>query len=375
MKICYISNSAAPSQNASSLQIAKLCEEISKSGHKLVLILPDTGYHYKNFNNFYNIKSKYKIKKLKFFRKFPQGLNYYLYSIFSILVSNIKNQDLYITRNFLVSFILCILNKKHIIEIHDDIELEGRIIKFLIKYTKFLNNNSIIKLITTTRTLKRKYIKSHKVNKEKIIVLHNSSSLNASFKIYKKINKRLNIGYFGSIYQSRGIETILNLSIKDYKNNYIIFGGDKSQIKKIKKKYPNKNLYLKSHIPYSQIKNKLDKIDICILPYSKKITVSGNVGDISKYTSPLKIFDYMKTGKLIMCSNLPVLREVLIHNKNSIFLNMNINTEIWLKNINLIKQNLNKFNKIRLNAYKYANTFNINWRVNKILSFYHKLYR
>ena len=40
-----------------------------------------------------------------------------------------------------------------------------------------------------------------------------------------------------------------------------------------------------------------------------KITVSGNVGDISSYTSPLKVFDYMKLGKLIISSNIPVLKE------------------------------------------------------------------
>ena len=48
MKICYISNSASPSKNASSLQIAKLCEYISKSGHEVKLILPDTGIKINN---------------------------------------------------------------------------------------------------------------------------------------------------------------------------------------------------------------------------------------------------------------------------------------------------------------------------------------
>ena len=46
-----------------------------------------------------------------------------------------------------------------------------------------------------------------------------------------------------------------------------------------------------------------------------KITVSGNIGDISKYTSPLKIFDYMILGKLIVCTNLPVLKKSLKINK------------------------------------------------------------
>ena len=43
MRICYISNSAAPSKNASSLQTANLCSSLKSQGHKVKLILPDTG--------------------------------------------------------------------------------------------------------------------------------------------------------------------------------------------------------------------------------------------------------------------------------------------------------------------------------------------
>ena len=41
-----------------------------------------------------------------------------------------------------------------------------------------------------------------------------------------------------------------------------------------------KNIYFQPHIPYSDIYKKLKKIDVCILPYTSKITVAGNVGDI-----------------------------------------------------------------------------------------------
>ena len=50
MKICYISNSAAPSMNASSLQTAKLCEGLSRHGNDVTLILPNTGSRNDYFN-------------------------------------------------------------------------------------------------------------------------------------------------------------------------------------------------------------------------------------------------------------------------------------------------------------------------------------
>ena len=368
--ICYISNSATPSQNASSLQIAKLCEYISKLGHQVKLITPNTGLK-KNFYKFYNIKKKhrYKVCKIKFFNKFPTGINYYLFSILSILKSNYRQQDFFLTRNFFISFILSSLKKKHILEIHDDIKIEGRIVRFLVKYIKILNFKSLIKIITTTNTLKRQF-RSYGVNKKKIFVLHNASSFKSQFKKYSKKKKKLNIGYFGSIYKSRGIEMILKISKKDNQNNYFVYGGSVKQITKLRKQTKNKNIHFFSHIPYPSVYKKLLKIDLCILPYTSKITVAGNVGNISNYTSPLKLFDYMKLGKLILCSNLKVLREVLKHNENSILIKNFTEEKNWLKVITKINGNFKKYDKIRKSAFEYAMAHDMDWRTSKLLSFY-----
>ena len=158
MKICYISNSATPSKNASSLSIAKLCETLASLGHNVKLITPNTGLLNKNYFKFYNIKNKYFLKRINFFNRFPIGLNYYLYSIIAILSSNYKDQDLFFTRNFFTSLLLSILKRKHIVEVHDSLEIEGRIVKFLVKFFKILNYQSVIKIIATTNTLKKKYV-------------------------------------------------------------------------------------------------------------------------------------------------------------------------------------------------------------------------
>ena len=76
----------------------------------------------------------------------------------------------------------------------------------------------------------------------------------------------------------------------------------------------------------------------------------------------------MKTGKLIICSNLKVIREVLENNKNSILVNDFDKLNSWIKNINLIKLNKNKFNRIRRNAYIFGNKYNNIWRVKSMLS-------
>ena len=48
-------------------------------------------------------------------------------------------------------------------------------------------------------------------------------------KIQEK-EKYLNIGYFGSLFESRGIKLIIDLSISDKENQYYIYGGSKADI-------------------------------------------------------------------------------------------------------------------------------------------------
>ena len=106
---------------------------------------------------------------------------------------------------------MSIFNKKHILEIHDDILIESRIVQILIKYFHILNYKPLIKIVTTTNALKRRY-DDYGVELKKVKVLHNASAFESKFKsLNKKKKKYLKIGYFGAIFKSRGIDLIIKL--------------------------------------------------------------------------------------------------------------------------------------------------------------------
>jgi hypothetical protein len=42
-------------------------------------------------------------------------------------------------------------------------------------------------------------------------------------------------------------------------------------------------------------------MDLLLMPYTSSITVAGDVGDITKYTSPLKLFDYLSLLEDQLC--------------------------------------------------------------------------
>ena len=364
MRISYLFNSSLPSSNPGSLQVIKTCEAIKNQSNKVFLITPNTGLN-KNIKKFYGIKNIPIIKKLKYFKTFPQGANYYLFSLFSILYAISIKTEIYITRNLFTLFILILL-KKMIIEIHHDLSNEGRIVKFLYNNLRLFNSKNIIKIIAITNSVKKYLVKDHKVDKKKITIIPSASDIKLRFKKFKS-KKNYKIGYFGSLEKSKGSEFIIKLSKLDKENHYYIYGGDTKTVLNLKKKFSLKNLNIFEYVPYNRLSHYLGKMDIVLMPSNRnKLKSIGGIGNISKYTSPLKLFDYLASGKLIISSKLKVFEEIIKNKENCIMIKK-LDTVLWLKTIKKLKDRVNEINKIKKNAFLLSKKFTYKKRAEKIL--------
>ncbi len=365
MKICYLANTAIPSSNASAIQIVKMCESFSKLNNNVLLIT--TNVSDKKIFDFYNVRSKFQITKLKKFKKFPLGIKYYLFSILSILVSLKFKPDIYITRNFFTSFLLTILGKKNILELHHGIEMESRTVRLILKIINFFNFKNLIMLLAITNNVKNYYKKKFGIKEQKFFVSPSGSSIQVNHK--KKVSKdikKLKIGYFGSLYKSRGINLILKLSQVDKDNDYFIFGNLK-QFNNIKIKFYNQNLFINDYLPYKDVSKNILEMDLLLMPYEEKIVSAGNVGNIAKFTSPLKLFDYLACGKIIMSSQIKVLEETLKEKKNVIFVRNFRNIYAWKNEIKKIKFSYEKRIIISQNNINLSKNFKMHKRAKKIL--------
>ena len=364
MRICYLSNSSMPSSVASSIQTIKMCEAFSTLNNKVFLITTNTSKATENIFKYYDVKSKFLFKKLVFFKKFPLGINYYLFSIFSIIESFKYKPQLYITRNFFTCFLLVLLRKKIVLELHHDLNTESRIVRLLVNNFRFLNSKFVKKIIAITKGVKNEYVKKYLVDPTKIKVLPSGSSIKNNFNFH--INKKfLKIGYFGSLYKSRGFDLICNLAKIDKKNKYYLY-GDTRKLSLCRMKGLFKNLYLHSHVPYREIPKNLAKMDILILPYVSDITVAGDVGDITKFTSPLKLFDYLSAGKIIICSDYKVLKEV-IDRKNAIFIKNYKKIYSWKNEIDKLSNLPQKQLIMSKNNHNLSKNYTLKSRAKKIL--------
>jgi glycosyltransferase involved in cell wall biosynthesis len=364
MKIVYLFNSSIPSYNANSLQVVNMCNELSVCGNDVTLITPNTGLK-KSISEHYGIKKSFNLIKIKKFKKFPRGLNYYLYSFLSVIRGNKIHPEIFITRNYFTLFLLILLRKKIIFEIHSDLKSEGRINNFIYSKFNLLSSKRIVNLVFITNSLKKHFCKTYNLNLNKSSVLSSASNIKNNRPSLVR-NESINIGYFGLVNNSRGFDFICKLSKIDMFNKYYIYGGTNELINSIKKKMNNKNLFINSYIPYRKIKDLMKEMDILILPYENVVTAAGNVGNISKYTSPMKLFDYLASGKVIIASSLLVLKEVLKENKNCIFVD-NLNIFEWKKEITKLKYNLNKMHIISMNNHFLSKKFTYRNRIKNLL--------
>ncbi len=365
-KIYYITYSSIPSSLPSSLQIIKICESLSKNKYEITLIKPGTGSKKISIKNYYDLKHNVNIKEFASIDSFPQGLKFYLYSFFCLFFILKKGDCITITRNYFVCYLLLLFKKKVVLEIHHDTNIEGRITKFILKYLNFMNKNHLINIVAISNSVKNLFINKFKVESKKITVLPSGSSIRINQIPKISFNRRFKIGYFGSISPSKGINTLIKLSKIDQENDYYIYGGSKEQINKIKKRNINKNLFLNESVPFAGLSKIMLKMDILTIPYTKIIRSVGEVDEISKYTSPLKLFDYLAVGKIIISSDLKVLREVISSN-NAYFVNNFENIFEWKKNILIAKNSKKKTFIMSKNNLKLSKEFDHFKRVKKYL--------
>jgi len=152
----------------------------------------------------------------------------------------------------------------------------------------------------------------------------------------KKLIK--NIYYIGSFYKRMGIDLIYKIAQKMKDKNFYLYGERK--LDKIPTNIKSADLKIFNFIKYREVPGKLKKADVLIMPHALDfVGYNSNVkDDISKFTIPIKMFEYLASGVPVFSSNLNALKEILIHKKNSIIVKNN-KVEDWVNSIRDLDNN------------------------------------
>ena len=366
MKIVYISSSKIPSRTANSIQVMKMCNAFAKNGHEVILLAPNRRrieQGVEDIYEYYGVEPIFKIKKLPKYIKRGAG---YFYDMLAAIHAKVNNPDIVYGRNINGCYYSLKLGMSVIYEAHHPLyDFNKRKIEIINQMPVFMNFKN---LIVISNALKRQYLRDNDKFQNRIIVAHDAADYDENNKkIIKLNNDYFHVGYIGHLYRRRGVEKVFKLARKMDWAYFHIIGGNENDIAYWKTKiigYNNIKLYgfVK---PGDIVKYKLS-FDALIAPYPSKI-VDKNAKNTVNWMSPLKLFEYMASGKPIITSDLPVIREILTHMENAILCDPD-NLESWIIAIKRLRENNLLRSRLGCNAKKlFLNEYTWEKRANKCI--------
>jgi glycosyltransferase involved in cell wall biosynthesis len=360
MNIIYIANARFPNEKAHGIQFAKTCESFSNFGVNLELVLPKkkTKIEEDPFS-YYDIKNKFKYKKIwapNFFPKTTFGflLSSFIFGIVSFFyVLKNKNAVIYSIDLDPVSFFLFpFLKQSYFFEMHGP------------KKNNFLNCLLFKKtkgIIAINEAVKNGLIKNFPYLKDKIIICQNGLDLKENCgkeKARKKLGIDLSkkaVVYTGSFQDWKGIETIFNAAkeLSDIEFYFVGFSREKLDL--------TDNVYLMGQREFKEMPLWRAAADILIVTGTKKDDYSFY------YTSPMKLFEYMGAKKPIVASRTPAIEQVV--SDKEVFFHEPDNAQDLADKIEYIFKNPEGAGKKSEFAYIKAREYTWNKRAKKILKF------
>ncbi len=381
MKILYFANVRIPTEKAHGLQIIKTCEALVDQGAEIELILPTRRNKYLKkigIFDFYNIEKRFKFKKIFCLDPWwlifvKQGLyikiqtTFFILSLFFYLLFKPQKADFsFYTRDEQLLSLLQFFSKKVFWETHNLSKNSGRYLKYWQKCAG---------IIAITKGLKNDLI-NRGLKENKIIVAPDGVDLkkfnppaggqNSKSEIRKEMDLPLDkkiIMYTGNLYGWKGADILAAAAEFLPTDTLIIFiGGSWFELAEFKKRYSEiKNIKILSFQKPEKIPAYLKTADVLVIPNSGREEIS------SRYTSPLKMFEYMTSGVPIVASDLPSMREIL-NDKNAVLIKPDEPQEL-ARGIKKVLQETDLSAKIATQAQKDVQNYTWQKRAKKILNF------
>jgi len=353
LNIVYLTHARLPTQKAHGLATVKLCEAFSTQGAK-VLLLHAGGLKDKNTFEFYNIKNNFKEKILPsidlvylgIFKKLFFLIHVFTFSVVSalyIIFNHKKYKDsVFFSHNHSVLFFLTFFSYKTFFDVHDFPSVISTVQRVVNKSFGFS-----VQTKWKVGALSKKF----GIPQEKIIYWPNGIDLNdfnitqdkleAREKLFLPKNEKI-ILYTGQLFSWKGVDTLIRAAgVLNAGSSIYIVGGSDEDVIKLKKQIPDADysrIKFISFQPHNLIPLWQKAADVLVLPNTAKEDIS------LYYTSPMKLFEYMASGRPIVASRIPSITEIL--NETNAYLAEADNPSSFVEKINFALLNTADSDKI-----------------------------
>ncbi|HUV15751.1 MAG TPA: glycosyltransferase [Pelolinea sp.] len=373
MRIACITTSVVPSKTANSIQALKVVHALKETGHDVRLWVPE--FKREDWNQIaeiYGLKTQFDITWLTFLPFSKQ----YDFAWKSVTAALRWGANIVYTWALQAAVFAQIRSYPTVMEFHDF--PMGRLGPQLFKI--YIDSKGKKLTLCTTRALadgmEERY--NFKFSPKELQIAPNGTEIErynllpAPEEARKILGLKpgFTVGYTGHFYAGRGMDLLTDIARQLPEVNFLWVGGREEDIAPWQESLESQSIHnvtITGFIPNSKLPHYQASADILAMPYGKRISGSSG-GDISRVINPMKMFDYLATGRPIVASEIPVFHEVL-HKDIAVFCQPEDPAE-WVKAIRQLQNDAKKRIEMGNLAKKEAKKYT--WK-NRALTTFSKL--
>ena len=295
-----------------------MCQALSRHQKASVSLYGKRGAFMKDPYAHYDVKNSFRLVR-SWFGKTPV-LSGILRLISVIIHAGIwRRSDAYYGRDAIGLLFLTVFKVPVFYEAHQI--PQGK--KETVIISKLLRSPYLRGVVVISKGLEHDFKIKFPFYKKPILIAHDGADIPSRAparipqKLWKGRKNIIQVGYTGSLHKGKGMELIYDIAQLVPEMDFHVLGGPKEVQHMWEEKGLPPNLFMYGSKPHSEIPSYLAKFDIVLAPYQNQIHI-GSGADISRWISPMKLFEYMAAGKPIICSNIPVLEEIITHGRNGL---------------------------------------------------------
>jgi glycosyltransferase involved in cell wall biosynthesis len=317
MKITVITNSRIPSLTANSIQAMKVTQALMQLGHEIRMFAPaeTEPATRESLLAHYGLRIAPDLELLPSIRLFKR----FDFIFHAQRAARRFNADLIYTWLPQSAVLALWMGYPVVLEMHADVA--GKMGAWWLR--QFWKAKGKKVMTVTTSALRNALERSTKLKfpNEALFIAPNGVELEKYDRLPSPAEARhqlnlpegLTVGFTGHIYPGRGADLLFELAKQMPQVNFLWVGGTPELVDFWRAKLTEvkmTNVTMTGFVKHEIIPLYQAASDVLLMPYSRSISASSGQ-DIAEVINPMKMFEYMASGRAIVSADLPSIREML----------------------------------------------------------------